>query len=114
MSKRYCLTLDLKDDPKLIQQYEDHHKAVWPEILQSIRDSGILNMEIYRFGNRLCMNMETEDDFTFERKQALDAGNQNVAEWEELMWKYQQPLTGAATGEKWMLMNKIFDLKNTN
>lgn len=71
-------------------------------------------MEIYRFGNRLCMMMETEDDFTFEKKQDLDAGNPKVAAWEELMWNYQKPLTGAAAGEKWMLMNKIFDLNNTD
>lgn len=114
MSKRYCLTLDLKDDPACIQQYEEHHKAVWPEILQAIKESGIIGMEIYRFANRLFMIMETEDAFTFERKQVMDAANSKVAAWEELMWNYQQPLTGAAAGEKWKLMNKIFDLKNTN
>lgn len=114
MSKKYVLTLDLKDNPELIQQYEAHHKAVWPEILQSLRDSGILNMEIYRYGNRLFMMMETKEDFTFERKQQLDTANPKVAAWEELMWNFQQPLKGAAAGEKWMLMEKIFDFKNTN
>jgi L-rhamnose mutarotase len=114
MSKRFCLTLDLKNDPALIRQYVEYHKSVWPEILQSIRSSGILGMEIYRFEDRLCMIMETEDDFSFERKQALDAGNPKVAEWEHLMWNYQQPLKGVAPGEKWMLMDKIFDLKNSS
>lgn len=113
MSKRYCLTLNLKDDPELIRQYEEYHKAVWPEILQSIRSSGILDMEIYRLGARLFMIMETGEDFTFDRKQALDAGNPKVQEWEELMWNYQQPLKEAIRGEKWMLMDKIFDLKDT-
>ncbi|HEY1115209.1 MAG TPA: L-rhamnose mutarotase [Chitinophagaceae bacterium] len=114
MSKRYCLTLNLKNDPDLIRQYEEKHRAVWPEVLQSIRNSGILDMEIYRFGTRLFMIMEAEEDFTFERKQAQDAGNAKVAEWEDLMWKYQQPLEGAAPGEKWMLMEKLFDLKYAN
>lgn len=114
MSNRYCLTLDLKNDPELIRQYEEQHRAVWPGVLQSIRNSGILDMEIYRFGTRLFMIMETEEDFTFERKQALDAGNAKVAEWEDLMWKYQQPVEGAAPGEKWVLMDKLFDLKDTN
>lgn len=113
MSKKYLLTLDLKDNPELIQQYEEHHKAVWPEVLLSIKESGIQNMEIYRLGNRLCMIMETADDFTFERKGKLDALSPKVAAWEELMWTYQQPLRGAADGEKWMQMNKIFDFKNT-
>jgi L-rhamnose mutarotase len=106
MSKRFCLTLDLKNDPELIRQYEEYHKSVWPEIIQSIRSSGIRGMEIYRFGDRLCMIMETEDDFSFERKQALD--------WENLMWNFQQPVKGVAPGEKWMLMDKIFDLKNSS
>ena len=71
-------------------------------------------MEIYRYGNRLCMIMITDEAFTFERKQQLDAGNPKVAAWEDLMWNYQQPLRGAKAGEKWMLMDKLFDLQNTN
>lgn len=108
--KSYCLTLDLKNDPVLIQQYEEHHKAVWPEIIQSIKESGIRKMEIYRLGNRLVMMMEVDNYFSFEKKAAMDEGNAKVQEWEELMWKYQQPLAEAGIGEKWMLMNKIFEL----
>jgi L-rhamnose mutarotase len=108
--KRYCLTLDLKDDPELIREYEEHHKKVWPEIIDSIKDSGIENMEIYRQETRLFMIMEVNEDFSFEKKQTADKNNEKVQEWEELMWKYQQPLAGAAKGEKWMLMKKIFEL----
>ena len=107
---KYCLTLDLKDDPALIAEYEKHHTNVWPEILKSITDSGITNMEIYRFGTRLFMIMETGDGFSFERKSEADAGNVKVQEWETLMWDYQQPVKGAVKGEKWVLMNKIFQL----
>jgi L-rhamnose mutarotase len=109
--KKYCLTLELKNDPQLIQQYDEHHRAVWPEIIQSIKESGITNMEIYRLGTRLFMTMEVNDDFSFEKKTEADRNNQKVQEWEELMWTYQQPLAEAAKGEKWMLMDKIFELK---
>lgn len=108
--KRYCLTLDLKDDAQLISEYEAHHRAVWPEIKDSITGAGITAMEIYRLGTRLFMIMDTTDDFSFERKAAMDAGNAKVQEWETLMWKYQQPLKEAVAGEKWMLMDKIFTL----
>jgi L-rhamnose mutarotase len=108
--KRYCLTLDLKNDPELIDEYEVHHKQVWPEIIQSIKEAGIQNMEIYRLDTRLFMVMETGDDFSFEKKAAADEGNAKVQAWEELMWRYQQPLAEAAKGEKWMLMDKIFAL----
>ena len=108
--KQFCLALDLKNDPQLIAEYEEYHKQVWPEILASIQDAGITNMEIYRIGNRLFMIMQTNDDFSFEKKSAMDASNKKVQQWEELMWKYQQPLPFAKPGEKWILMNKIFHL----
>lgn len=107
--KRYCLALDLVDDPHLIKEYEDYHKAVWPEILKTIHDAGIVAMEIYRTGNRLFMIMEVNDTFSFENKNASDKVNLQVQEWEQLMWKYQQALPWAKPGEKWMLMDKIFE-----
>jgi len=108
--KRYCLTLDLKDDAALIAEYEAYHKAVWPEVLQSITSSGITDLQIYRHANRLFMIMETADDFSFERKASMDAANPIVQEWESLMWKYQQALPGTRPGQKWVLMDKIFQL----
>jgi L-rhamnose mutarotase len=109
--KRYCLTLDLKNDPELIREYEEHHKKVWPEIISSIKDAGIENMQIYRYGIRLFMIMEVNYNFSFEKKRLADTNNVKVQEWEVLMWKYQQPLEGTVKGEKWMLMDKIFELK---
>lgn len=107
---RYCLTLDLKDDPTLIAEYEAWHQKVWPEIMKSIRNAGIENMQIYRFANRLFMIMEVNKKFSFEKKRTADAGNAKVQEWEELMWNYQQAIPGVKAGEKWVLMNKIFEL----
>ena len=109
--KKYCLTLDLKNDAALIAEYDKHHEQVWPEISKSILDSGITNMEIYRLDTRLFMIMETDDSFSFERKKQMDLGNQKVEEWETLMWNYQQPLKNSLKGEKWVLMDKIFELK---
>lgn len=108
--KRYCLALDLKDDAALIAEYEAYHQNVWPEIAASIIDSGIEKMEIYRTGNRLFMIMEVNENFSFEAKARADAANAKVQEWETLMWKYQQAMPLAKPGEKWMLMEKIFEL----
>lgn len=110
--KRFCLALDLVDDPALIAEYEHWHRSenAWPEIRKSILDGGITNMEIYRTGNRLFMIMETTDDFSFENKSAMDSSNPKVQQWEQLMWKFQQPLPWAKPGEKWILMDKIFQL----
>lgn len=107
---RYCLALDLKDDPALIAEYEQYHEQIWPEIEQSIYQSGITDMEIYRLGNRLFMIMETTDAFSFDQKSRMDADNANVQAWETLMWHYQQALPMAKPGEKWLLMDRIFKL----
>lgn len=108
--KRYILTLDLRQDPTLIAAYDKWHRNVWSDIKQSIIDSGILHMEIYRFADRLCLLIETTDDFTFEKKAAADAANARVQEWERLMENYQKPIPGSKPGEKWVLMDKIFEL----
>ena len=108
--RTYALALDLKEDPDLIKEYEAHHKNVWPEVVASIKDSGILHMRIYRTGNRLYMQMTVKESFSFEKKAAADNANPAVVEWEQLMWKYQQGLPGARPGEKWVMMEEIFAL----
>lgn len=107
---KYCFALDLKDDPALIKAYEEYHRQIWPEIVASIKDAGITKLEIYRYANRLMMLMEVDDSYCPERKAAMDAANEKVQDWEKLMWNYQQALPGVKPGEKWMLMNKIFEL----
>jgi L-rhamnose mutarotase len=107
---RYCLALDLKDDPQLIAAYDEYHQSVWPEIIESIKSSGITHLEIYRDANRLFMMMETSVEFSFEQKAMMDASNDIVQQWEKTMWEYQQALPISKPGEKWMLMQKIFTL----
>lgn len=105
--KRYCLALDLKDDPSSIALYEEYHQSVWPEIVESIKSSGIIHLEIYRVSNRLFMLLDTKDEFSFEEKALMDAQNEMVQQWEKLMWEFQQALPFAKSGEKWVLMQKI-------
>jgi L-rhamnose mutarotase len=111
MNRRYCLTLDLKDDAGLIAEYRRHHEKIWPEITRSIKDAGVEDMEIYLLGTRMFMVMEVNERFSFETKALADRANPKVLEWEALMWKFQKPLPNAKPGEKWMLMEKIFELE---
>lgn len=110
-TRRYCLTLDLKDDPALIAEYRKYHEKIWPEITQSIKDSGIEEMEIYLLGTRMFMIMEVNDNFSFAAKESADRANSKVQEWEQLMWKFQKSLPQAQAGEKWVRMERIFKLE---
>lgn len=111
---RYALALDLKDDPQAIAEYEEWHRKVWPEVRSSIIDAGIHVMQIFRTGNRLFMLIETQERFSFARKAEMDAANAKVQEWEQLMGRFQQALPWAKPGEKWVLMDKIFELRAEN
>ena len=85
MTRRYCLTLDLKDDPQLIREYKKYHERIWPEISSSLKESGIEDAEIYLLGTRMFMILEVNDSFSFEAKGRADMANPKVREWEELM-----------------------------
>ena len=111
MTKRHCLTLDLKDDPQLIDEYRRYHEKIWPEITKSIRGAGIEDMEIYLLGTRMFMVMEVNNNFSFAAKVKADAANPKVREWEDLMWRFQSPLPNAKPGEKWLPMERIFKLE---
>lgn len=109
---RLCFALDLNDDPELIAQYEEWHRPgkVWPEIVESIRQSGIREMEIFRIADRLIMVIDAGEGFSLAAKAAADASNPRVQEWERLMWKFQKPLSQAKAGEKWLPAARIFRL----
>ena len=109
--KRYCLALDLKDDEGAIKSYDDYHMKVWPEVKDRLKEAGILDMEIYRTHNRLFMILKVAPDFSFEQKAAMDKANPKVQEWESLMSQFQQALPWSKTGEKWLLMDRVFKLE---
>lgn len=107
-TERYCMTLNLVDDPDLIEAYEEHHRNVWPEVEETFEEAGIVNMEIYRYDTRLFMILDVDESFSFEKWDRINQDSEKVQEWEELMWKYQAPLEDAAQGEKWKLMDRIY------
>ncbi len=110
--KRYCQTMDLKDDPELIKEYIGYHSPAksWPEIREGIRSVGILEMEIYLLGSRLFMIVETPLDFDWEIAMAKLNTLPLQTEWENLMACFQNTSPGASSAEKWRLMDRIFYL----
>ena len=109
--KRYCQTLELRDDPEMIEKYVEAHAHVWPEIQAGIREVGILDMQIYRRGTRLFMIMDTVDDFDFVADNARLAQLTRQAEWEAYVAQFQGCDPSAPSTDKWRLMEKIFELE---
>jgi L-rhamnose mutarotase len=111
-TQRHVLTLELIDDQELIRLYEQYHQpgGVWPEVLESIRDSGIENMQIYRLGTLLVMVLDVHASFTFEVKSKNDKANPKVQEWELLMESFQSVEVTPEKSGKWKVMDQIFHL----
>ncbi|WAT16655.1 L-fucose mutarotase [Xanthomonas fragariae] len=110
--RRLCYVLDLHDDPQLIAEYERWHQPteVWPEVVASLRQAGILELEIFRSGDRLVMLMEVGAAYDPAAKAARDASDPRIQAWEDLMWRFQKALPGSAPGEKWREAERIFAL----
>jgi L-rhamnose mutarotase len=111
--KTYCFALDLHHDPCLIEEYKRHHERgnIWPNVLASAIGNGVISEEIYLAGNRLFMILHTDDDFSLDAKRAADISDPEMQRWEELMWKFQKPLPFAQPGDKWVPMEKIFEVR---
>jgi len=109
---KHCLTLDLKNDPQKIAEYENWHSSenIWPEIKNGIKEVGIRQMEIYRWENRLFMLVETDDDFDWDKQMQLLSTLPRQQEWELFMDAYQQRLTTNESDGKWQRTHKIFQL----
>ena len=111
--KQYGRTLNLRNDPTIIDRYLEYHRAVWPEVEQGLRGIGIHRMLIWILGRRLFMFMETEDHFDPERDFATyEAGHPRIREWQDLMASMQEPVPEAAPGELWADMRLAYRLEN--
>lgn len=110
--KRFCKTLNLEDDPRLIEEYKKVHMPdnTWPEITRGMIEVGILDMEIYIFGTRLFMIMDTIPEFDHERDMARLAAMPRQSEWEAFVSRFQRTSSNARADEKWQLMDRIYKL----
>jgi L-rhamnose mutarotase len=108
---RYALALDLMDDAALIEQYEAHHRRIWPEVRDHLHAHGVVGMEIYRLGTRMFMVMDVNDAvYSAQVMAQASTINPIIAKWEALMWTFQVPTPWTPAGEKWTPMKRIFDL----
>ena len=110
--KRYCRTLDLRDEPELIAEYRRRHakENIWKEVLDGIKEVGILEMDIYIRGTRLMMILEVPADLDLDAAMARLATLPRKQEWEDFMSVFQQSAPGASSAEKWQPMERVFHI----
>ncbi len=111
-TKQYIRTLTLRPDSKLIAEYRHSHAAgnVWPEIIAGIRSVGVLDMDIYFFGNTLVMVTVVPADLDWDAATKRLAALPRQQEWENSMAIFQDADSSATDGTKWQPMERIFHL----
>lgn len=111
-TKRYVQTLVLNSDEEAREQYIKYHSKEynWKEIREGIKEVGILEMEIYIFGNRLVMIVDAPEDFDWTNSMARLATLPRQAEWEAFVSQFQGCSPDATSDEKWQMMERMFYL----
>lgn len=114
--KRYCKTLQLENDPILIEEYKKLHAMgkAWPEITQGMKDIGIIDMEIYIAGSMLFMIMDTKEDFDHEKAMTELATMPCQSEWESVVARFQKSSSSSSAKEKWKLIERIYKMDQKN
>jgi L-rhamnose mutarotase len=108
---RQVLTIDVVDDPAAIATYREHHRRVWPEVIESLRHAGVEQLEIHMLGRRLVMIVELREGVDYRRVFAAHvASSARVAEWERLMKSLQEPVPDTPAGEWWAMMEPVFSM----
>ena len=106
--KSFGMTLNLKNDPEIIEKYKEYHRAVWPEVVEGLHKIGISKIKIYLHSRRLFMYIETPDDFDPARDFDRYMANDRAKEWDDLMRTFQEPVPGAGPGDWWTPMEEVY------
>jgi len=102
---RYGMVIGLK--PEAEQRYKEHHAAVWPAVLETIRKCNIRNYSIYLRDGLLFSYFEYHGD-DFAGDMARMAADTATQEWWSIMMPMQTPLTNRREGEWWSAMQEVF------
>ena len=109
--KRFAMTCQLKDEPGILEKYQDYHANVWPEVVQGTLNCGVQRVFIYRIGHRLFMFMETGDDFDMDRDMPKYMEDPKAQEWDALMRTFQTNVPEAEEGTTWVEMEELYTLE---
>lgn len=107
---RYGSVIGLR--PETLEEYKRLHDAVWPEILEKIKDCNIHNYSIFLRnlpdGNLYLFSYFEYIGTDFEADAARMAADPKTQEWWAVCKPCQKPLSDCADGEWWASMEEVF------
>jgi L-rhamnose mutarotase len=105
--RRVAFILKVREDR--LEEYKEHHTAVWPEMLDALRRNGWHNYSLFiRDDGLLFGYLETPDSL----QAALDgmAKAEVNTRWQEFMAPYFESLGGARPDQMMVELQEVFHL----
>jgi L-rhamnose mutarotase len=105
---RYCFLLQVR--PDRLAEYRERHRAVWPEMLAALRDTGWRNYSLHLRADGLLVGYVEADDLA--AAQRAMAGTEVNARWQAEMAPFFAGLDGRAPDEGFLVLEEIFHLED--
>ncbi len=105
--KRVGFLLKVKEDK--VKEYKEHHKAVWPEMLDALRRNGWHNYSLFMREDGLLFGY-------FEAAESFQASLEGMAKeevntrWQEFMAPYFEGVEGAHPDQMMVELEEVFHL----
>lgn len=104
--QRICFLLKVKKDR--LEEYRQRHQAVWPEMLEALRETGWHNYSLFLRDDGLLIGyLETPD---FQKALAGMAAREVNARWQREMAPFFEQLEGRRPDEGMVPLAEVFHL----
>jgi L-rhamnose mutarotase len=103
---RYCLLGRV--DPSRLEEYREAHRAVWPELLEALRDAGWRNYSLFLRDDGLLIGYAEGDDLAVAQERVAET--EVNARWQAAMAGLFQ--TEGAPDEAWEIVPEAFNLED--
>ena len=103
---RYCFNLQVR--PERMAEYAERHKAVWPDMLEALRDTGWRNYSLFLREDGLIVGYVEADGL--EAARAAMAKPEVNARWQAEMAPFFVGLDGRPPDEGFVLLTEVFNL----
>jgi L-rhamnose mutarotase len=105
---RYCFLLHVR--PELLPEYRQRHAAVWPDMLQALREAGWRNYSLFARPDGLLVGYVEAGDLAAAQR-AMAATEVNTR-WQASMSRYFTGLDGQAPDEGIVALEEVFHLED--